>query len=282
MDISTNSELFKTFDNLKLFEQSFSPEGEIKGVIIIIHGLTEHSGFYTRVSRNLAEHQYAVNLYDLRGHGKSDGPLAFIDSLDEYLDDLSVFLGLVKNRYPKKPIFLLGQGIGGIISALYVIENRPEIRGLILSAPALDLNQFLSPFMQKMSWILGKLFSRLPLVKMNSSALSKDPLVIQDYEKDPLIYHGKIYAGTCLELIRASKAVMKQGNEIEKPILIVHGKKDQLYRFEGSQALYEKVAHADKTIKLYEDHHHSLLIESKDKKAYKDILQWTDSHVRTD
>jgi alpha-beta hydrolase superfamily lysophospholipase len=281
MDISTNSELFKTFDSIKLFEQSYSPGEYIKGVIIIIHGLTEHSGFYSRVSRKFSENKYAINLFDLRGHGKSDGSLAFIDSFGDYLNDLSVFLDIVKNRYPKTPLFLLGHGMGGIISALYVIENRPEIRGLILSAPALDMNKFISPFLQNISLILGILFPRWPLVKMNSSALSTDSTVIQNYESDPLIYHGKIYARTCLELIKASKTVLKRGNEIKKPFLVVHGKEDQLFNFEGSRILHEKVKFPDKTIKLYKGLSHSLLFEPEGKEVVTDILQWTDSHVRT-
>jgi acylglycerol lipase len=281
MDISTNSELFKTFDNLKLFEQSYSPEKDIKGVIVILHGLTEHSGFYSKASRIFSEYQYAVNLFDMRGHGKSDGLLGLIDSLDDYLNDLSVFIDIVRNRYPKTPVFLLGQGMGGTLSALYVIENRPDIRGLIMSAPALDVTKSISPFKQYICWILSKLFSGWPLIKMNPSDLSQDPLLIQEYEKDPLIYHGKIYARTCSELTRASKRVMKRGDEIKTPILIVHGKRDQLYRFEGSKALYEKIEYTDKTLKLYKDHYHSLLIDSDGKDVIKDIIQWTDSHVRT-
>ncbi|MBD3414172.1 MAG: alpha/beta fold hydrolase [Candidatus Aminicenantes bacterium] len=279
--ISTNTELFKTFDDIKLFEQSFTPEKDIKGIIVLIHGLTEHSGSYIKVSKTFAKHKYAVNLFDLRGHGKSDGPFAFMDSFEDFLDDLSVFLNIVKDRYPKKPVFLFGQGMGGILSTLYVIENKPDIRGLILSAPALQLNGLISPILQRFAMLLGRLIPRWPLIEIKPSLVSKDPIVVQAYEKDPLVYHGKIYARTCLELIRASKKVNQQANEIKPPVFIVHGREDLLFDHEGSSQFFQKLNSPDKFLQIYKGLSHYLLFGSQGRKVIEDIIQWADSHVRS-
>lgn len=280
MKVSKNSELFKTFDDTKLFQQSFSPEKDIKGVIIISHGLNEHSGCYLKMAKLLSQNNYSVYLYDLRGHGKSDGPLVLIESFEDLLDDLKVLLSLAANRRPKRPVFLFGQGIGGMISSFYAIRNKPEIRGMILSAPAVSLDIF-PPFLQKTSWLIGRLFPSLPLVKINSDFLSTNSLVVQDYENDPLVYHGKISARTCLELVKASKKVKESCNEIKIPVLIVHGKEDQLFNFEGSKEMHEKLGSTDKTLKLYNGLSHLLLSEPEGKKVIADIVQWADSHVRT-
>jgi acylglycerol lipase len=279
--VSSNSRLFKTFDEIQLFEQSFNPEEGLKGVIIILHGLTEHSGCYAKISRNIAGQNYAVSLFDIRGHGKSDGPLVFIDSFDDYLDDLSVFFNLVKKRFPQKPVFLLGQGMGALISALYTIEKKPEIRGLILSAPDLSIKEVMPWFLRKIFWAFGILFPRWPLIKINPDALSKDPDILQDLDRDPLVYKGKIYARTWLELIRASKEVKERCKEIETPVLILHGKQDQITDFEASQEMYAEIGSTDKTLKLYEGLSHLLLLENKQDHAVKAIIQWVDSRVRT-
>ena len=279
--ISSNSELFKTFDDIKLFEQSFVPEEDPKGVIVILHGLTEHSGCYTKVSKIIASHNYAVSLLDLRGHGKSDGPLVFIDSFDEYLDDLSVFFGIVKKRFPQKPVFLLGQGMGGLISVLFIMEKKPETRGLILSAPALSVREAMPWFLRKIFWFFGMLFPRWPFVKISHHSLSKDLKILQDFDKDPLVYHGKIYARTWLELIRASKEVRERCSEIETPVLILNSREDQMTGFEASQDMYAKIGSIDKTLKIYEGLSHLLLLETEGKRVVKDIIQWTDSRVRT-
>jgi acylglycerol lipase len=279
--VSSNSELFKTFDQMQLFEQSFTPEVNPHGVIIIVHGLTEHSGCYLNVSRIIVGQNYAVSLFDLRGHGKSDGPLVFIDSFDDYLDDLSVFFNLVKKRFPQKPIFLLGQGMGALISALYIIEKKPEIRGLILSAPVLSIKEVNPWCLRKIFWTFGILFPRWPLVKINPDFLSNDPGVLQDFDRDPLVYQGKIFAKTWLELIRASKAIKQRCNEIETPVLILHGKEDQITGFEASQEMHAKISSSDKTLKLYKGLSHLLLLETEDKRVVMDVIHWTDSHVRT-
>ena len=279
--VSSNSELFKTFDDIKLFEQSFAPEVDPKGVIVFLHGLTEHSGCYTRVSRIIASHNYAVSLFDIRGHGKSDGPLVFLDSFDDYLDDLSVFFDSVKKRFPQKPLFLLGQGMGGLISALYIVEKKPEARGLILSAPPLNIREVMPWFLKKTFWAFGILFPRWPLVKISPDELSKDLDVLQELDRDPLVYHGKIYNRTWLELIRASKAVKERCSEIQIPVLILHSREDQITGFEAGQEMYAKIGSNDKTLKLYEGLSHLLLLETEDKRVVKDIIQWMDSRVRT-
>ncbi|MCD6515831.1 MAG: lysophospholipase [Candidatus Aminicenantes bacterium] len=279
--ISSNSELFRTFDETQLFEQSFTPEADPHGVIIIVHGLTEHSGCYINVSRIIAGQNYAVSLFDIRGHGKSDGPPVLIDSFDDYLDDLSVFFNLVKKRFPKKPVFLLGQGMGAVISALYFIEKKPEIRGLILSAPVLSIREVTPWFLRKIFWAFGILFPRWPLVKINPDYLSNDLKVLQDFDRDPLVYQGKIYARTYLEMIRASEAVKGRCNEIEIPVLILHGREDKITGFEASQEMHAQISSTDKTFKLYKGLSHLLLLEAEDKPVVKDIIRWTDSHVRT-
>jgi len=278
--ISTNSELFKTFDDIKLFEQSFIPELRPKGIIVILHGLTEHSGCYARVSKIFSKQRYSVHLFDLRGHGKSDGSLVFVDSFQDYLDDLSVFLEMVKKRYPKIPVFLFGQGMGGVISALNVLENRPEVRGLILSAAILDINKIIPQLSQKVFCILGRISPRWPLLKINPSDLSRNAEVVRDYENDPLVYHGKICARTYLELVKASRTLMKKCEEIKIPILILHGYEDRIAKYEDSKELHKKVGSSDKTLKLYKNFSHLLLFEPEAEKVIQDIIQWTDSHVR--
>ncbi len=279
--VSSNSELFKTFDDIKLFEQSFTPEVDPKGVIVILHGLTEHSGCYTRVSRIIASHNYAVSLFDIRGHGKSDGPLVFIDSFDDYLDDLSVFFDLVKKRFPQKPLFLLGQGMGGLISSLYIIEKKPEARGLILSAPALSIKEVMPWFLKKIFWAFGILFPRWPLLKINPDSLSKNREGLQELDRDPLVYHGKIYNRTWLEMIRASKSVKERCREIKVPVLILQGREDKITGFEAGQELYAKIGSTDKNLKLYDGLSHLLLLETEDKRVVKAIIQWMDLRVRT-
>ena len=89
--IQHTSGSFTTADGLSLFEQWWEPAGEYKAMLIIVHGLVEHSGRYAHVAEFFAKRGYSVGTFDLRGHGKSEGKRSLIRSFDNYLDDLGIF-----------------------------------------------------------------------------------------------------------------------------------------------------------------------------------------------
>jgi len=92
------------------------------------------------VAEYLINKGYAVDTFDLRGHGRSEGARTFVKSFDEYLEDVDNFLSRVRQRHSTKSIFLLGHSMGGAIVSLYCITRQPEINGIILSGAALKIS----------------------------------------------------------------------------------------------------------------------------------------------
>jgi len=74
--------------------------------VVIVHGVCEHSGRYDETAGFLTGRGYAVDAFDLRGHGKSEGKTVYVESFDDYLNDLDVFLDRVRKKLPGKPVFL--------------------------------------------------------------------------------------------------------------------------------------------------------------------------------
>jgi predicted alpha/beta-fold hydrolase len=128
---------FSAADGLSLYEQCWLPDGPAQAVVVMVHGVNEHSGRYARLASDLNRQGYAVYMMDLRGHGRSDGARVMVRSFDDYLADVELLLQRVAEREAGKPIFLLGHSMGGAIVALLSIERPPEVRGVILSSPAL-------------------------------------------------------------------------------------------------------------------------------------------------
>jgi acylglycerol lipase len=107
---------FTARDGLRLFEQSWLPEAEPRAGVVLVPGFAEHSGRHAWTAEQLSRRGYAVHAMDLRGHGRSAGPRCFIRSFDQYLDDLDVFLTLVRQRLSGKPLILFGHSLGGLIA----------------------------------------------------------------------------------------------------------------------------------------------------------------------
>jgi len=278
--IQRESGNFTSFDGLKLYDQWWRPQSSPRASVVILHGLCEHSGRYNKAAEFLATQGYAVDAFDLRGHGKSEGIKSYIESFDNYLEDLDIFLDRVGLRLPDMPVFLLGHSMGGGICSMYCITKQPDIRGVILSAPSVKISEDISPFLQKISSMLSKLFPKLPTIKLETAALSRDPEVLKRRDNDPLVYQGKILARTGAEILRATKLIQAQMERISLPLLILHGTEDRFADVEGSKMLYAGVKERDKTLKLYEGLFHEIMNEPEKEQVLGDIVIWMNDHTR--
>jgi alpha-beta hydrolase superfamily lysophospholipase len=265
-----------------LYERWWRPQPEPKAGIVLVHGLAEHSGRYVSTVQHLARHGYAVDAFDLRGHGKSSGVPLYVRSFDEYLDDLDVFLDRVRARLPGRPLFLLGHSMGGVIAVLYAIDREPRVRGVVLSAPAVQLSNEGSPLLQKAAAAIARFLPKLNTIKIDRNFISRDPAVVAAYDNDPMIYRKGILLKTGSELVRAGRSIREQPIRFSLPVLILQGTGDRITEPEGARRLYDSVASADRTLKLYEGLYHEIMNEPEKEQVLQDIVEWLDNHIRSD
>jgi len=178
-----------------LYHQAWMPEGQPVAVVMICHGLGEHSGRYGNVVEALVPAGYAVHALDHQGHGRSSGPRAHIRRYGDFLVDFDVFRGHVATRHPSAPLFLLGHSMGGNIALGYALEHQDQLRGLILSGPALTVPDDLPRLLLRLSGVLGRLTPRLRATALDATKISRDPAVVAAYRSDPLVFAGKFTAG---------------------------------------------------------------------------------------
>lgn len=266
-------------EGLKLFERAWLPDGAPKAVIAIVHGYAEHSGRYEHVAERLVARGCAVYALDLRGHGRSEGRRVFIRSVDEHLADIDRFLSLVRERQPALPLFLLGHSMGGTVVASYLVTGERDLSGAILSAPAIRSQRGSSAIARAVLSILARLFPRLPVARLDSAEISRDPQVVARYDADPLVYRGRMPAGTIAALVRAARKVRADMETISLPLLLMHGTLDTLADPEGSRELYEQAATTDKTLKLYEGLYHEIFNEPEQDDVLGDLVEWLEAHT---
>ncbi|MBN2601724.1 MAG: lysophospholipase [Candidatus Marinimicrobia bacterium] len=277
--MNNNHDLFQGTDGQILFEQAWMPEGECKAIVLLVHGLGEHSSRYAHVAEFLTANGISIETYDLRGHGKSDGRRSYVNSFDEHLRDLEIFYKRVQERHTGIPIFLYGHSMGATISTLYVITRKTEFRGLLLSGALIKMGDDISPLLVKMSSILGKYAPRMKTTKLDSASISRDPLIVTNYDEDPLNYREGFPARTGMELIIAMNRIQIQMETITLPILIMHGSCDKITNPSGSQDLYNTISSDDKTLKMYDGFFHEIHNDPEKQKVFDDIVIWIDKHI---
>ena len=101
-DVTHHDGFFTGRDGAELYEQSWQSASPTS-VLVIVHGLKDHGSRYGAFATGLASGGVSVYAADLRGHGHSDGERVYIDSFDQYLDDLDTFLA------PRVPVPLRHQ-----------------------------------------------------------------------------------------------------------------------------------------------------------------------------
>lgn len=270
--VRTEDDTFTTADGVRLFERRWLPEGAPKAALAIVHGYAEHSGRYAYVGEALAARGYAVHAVDLRGHGRSEGPRAFVRSFDAYLADLRAFLDRVRTTTPAVPVFLLGHSMGGTIVALAAVADRPAVEGILLSGPVTVRNA--PRLFERVINVIARVAPMLPLTKLSAGAVSRDPEVVRRYDEDPLVYRGRMRVGLLAAMLRAARRVDERIGTMSLPVLFMHGTADQLTTPEGSRDLYERAASSDKTLKLYDGLYHEILNEPERDEVIADIAAW--------
>ncbi len=261
-----------------LFWQSWRPRGDVKAALVIVHGLKDHSSRYGFAATQLAASGVAVYAFDLRGHGDSAGDRVVVDKFDDYLDDLGAFLLRVRAAEPGKPVFLFGHSMGGTIAALFALDRKPDLRGLILSAPALQAD--VGGIKRGSTRALAAVAPNLAVFSLDVDQFSRDPLTVATIKADRLVDQGNAPAHTAVELLDAMDRVQAKESELALPLLVLHGDADQITMPEASKTLVAKAASTDKTLKLYPGLWHDLLHEPERAQVLADVQGWIEARTR--
>jgi acylglycerol lipase len=263
----------------RIYWQAWLPDGDVRAVVGMAHGASEHSGRYAWTGEQLAARGYALYALDHRGHGRSEGSRAVIDRMSYAVEDLGTLLTLAghESGNGSKP-FLFGHSMGGCVALAFATRREDEIRGLMLSAPVTVL-EAASPVQRFAGHVLSVIAPKLGVYTIDSSTVSRDPAVVRDYDTDPLNYRGKLPARTVHEMAEEVGRFPESLPRITVPLLVQVGTGDQLVPPAGSELVYERASSDDKTIERYEGLYHEILNEPERDQVVADMAAWLDAHT---
>jgi alpha-beta hydrolase superfamily lysophospholipase len=261
-----------------IYWQAWLPEGDPRAVVVLSHGVSEHGGRYAWTGERLAERGFALYAGDHRGHGRSSGPRAFVDRMDNVVADLDRVIDLARERHPDLKLFLLGHSFGGCVSIAYALEHQDNLDGLILSAPLAKL-EAASPLERGAARVLSAFVPRLGVLGIDATTVSRDPQVVLDYDTDPLNYRGRLPARTVKEVSDAVGTFQDRAPELTLPFLTMHGTADELTPPDGSEMLIERASSEDREIIRYDGLFHELLNEPERAKVLSDIVAWIEARL---
>ncbi|PWA91336.1 serine aminopeptidase, S33, Alpha/Beta hydrolase fold protein [Artemisia annua] len=247
------------------------------GILIIIHGLNEHSGRYTDFARQLNFCNFGVYAMDWIGHGGSDGLHGYVPSLDHVVADTGSFLEKIKSDNPGIPCFLYGHSTGGsvVLKAASYPYIEELVEGVIITSPALRVTPS-HPIVGAVAPIFSLVAPRYQFKGANKRGIpvSRDPAALVAKYTDPLVYTGPMRIRTGHEILRISSHLMRNFKSVTVPFFVLHGTADKVTDPLASQDLYNEAASKYKHIRLYDGFLHDLLFEPEREEIAQDIIEW--------
>jgi alpha-beta hydrolase superfamily lysophospholipase len=222
-------------DGTRLVTRHWVPGGEPWAAMLIVHGAAEHSGRYERTGGLVAASGVDSHALDLRGHGGSGGTRGDVERWSDFLDDIELALGKVRQSQPALPLVLLGHSMGGLLCLDYATAGRPAPDLLVLCSPG--LGDRLPAWQHAMVPILARVSPRAVVPNAwRSGVLSRDPEVGRAIDADPLVLTG-LTMRLGAEGFAAQKRVSSAIDRLTIPTYVVHGGDDRFVPSEVSAPL---------------------------------------------
>ena len=280
------------------------PDGEVKAVVQICHGVAEYGFRYERFALFLAQNGYAVFANDHLGHGKSviEGapPLYFGEAKGwlHVVDDVEKLRRTAKEQFKNKPYFIFGHSMGSFILRSHLIRYPGRTDGAIICGTG-----YPSSFVIKS----GKLAAGIRIHSLGKKGFSKmvDNIAFGSYNKkfkpnrtqydwlslneenvdryinDPMC-GGKVSLGLFSDMLDGLELITDKGKislmDKKQPVLFIAGENDPVGDMgKGVKKAYEAFKNAgvrDVSIKLYPRLRHEILNEENYMEVQNDILSF--------
>ena len=233
-------------------------------LVVVTFGYFENMKRYREVVERWNARGIAVVLYDLRGHGLSEGRRGFIARFSDYIDDLRALLAALEKDAALGdlgPPALFGHSLGGLISIHGALSATQRLGGLALSSPYLAIARKVPAI----KLIPGRILSRLvPTVSIPAGVKGADCTrsaeIAEAYEDDPMNFKNanvRWFTETTL----AQSEAQERAPELKLPVLCVQGAADKIAQAAASEHFMARVSSTDKEFVALPEQYHEVLNE---------------------
>ena len=280
------------------------PDGTIKAVLQITHGMVEHIERYREFCVWMAERGIVVIGHDHLGHGKTVsnreefGYFGSKEGMTHVVKDIRRVTVYSKKKYPDQKLILLGHSMGSFLARKYLSVYKDGPDGFILmgtgappealvsagsllagSMRKLKGEMYRSPLLYKLS--LGNYNAKFKPVKTPYDWLTRDESLSKDFGEDEscqFIFTTAAYQDFFRLILNVAKEEIAGHARTDAPILIISGDNDPVGdNGKGVRKVYERLhkAGVDRLeMVLYEGARHEILHEINRQEVFEDLYEW--------
>ncbi|MBK9323926.1 MAG: alpha/beta hydrolase [Bdellovibrionaceae bacterium] len=264
---------FKGTKETNLYYQAWE-NPQATGTIIITPGHGEHTDSYKRVIAALKNERWTIYVWDLRGHGHSDGLRGYAEEFEDYCKDYYEFLKIVlaDPSVKKGPVVFLAHSMGCLVQTKTLL-NHPELKpdAIVFSSPLFGIGVKV-PAIKKIGaeWIRKVLPKVTMWNEVSNRDVTRDPEVIRELEQDPY-RHDRICASVYLDFLQTFPIIQAKAGELRFKTLMQISDKDPVVSTSEALRFFEHLGSNEKDLKIYKEAKHEIYNDIVREQVFEDL-----------
>lgn len=300
--MTTSEHTLRGSDGIEIFYRRWIPASDPQGIVLVLHGMSEHSGRYARFAEALLDDGIAVYAPDHRGFGRTaaatgqgrTGPAGF----EGVLEDVRSLQGQARADLGDLPVVVFGHSMGSMLAQAYV-PRHADLAGFVLSGTS-GPNPVLGEMVEGMKALveagagdepldaLGPFNEAFAPARTDYDWLSRDEAEVDAYIADPMCGDGNpvtaaFVAGLLELLLSAGQREVIESIEGGTPVLLVTGEADPVSDGAATvrelEEIYRQVG-LEVTAHYYPEARHEILNETNRDEVTADIRRWLATVLR--
>ena len=263
-------------NHAELYFQTYEPDVTAKAIVIVLHGLGDHSGGLSNIIYRLIMAHYKVYAFDLRGHGRSSGKRGFVKTWTDYRGDLHAIRKLASQEHPDLPLLLVAHSLGGLISLDYALHHGDGLSGMVVISPAIAFEVKSS---HKLLIYLMNVIKPDYSVEHKGNFTQLNDSANVKLEKDAL-RHNLVTPGMGRAMLYIIPQIRQRAGELKVPVLLQYGLEDKITSPEKLRAFFKHMGSQDKQKREYEGAGHRPFDESGRERCLNDMVKWIENHLK--
>jgi esterase/lipase len=247
-------------------------KNEIKGIIILVHGLTSSRVEMQGLAEYLKNSHYKAIVLELAGH---DGNLRTLKTTTAatWISDVTDAFVRAHNEFKNVPIILVGVSFGALLCMHVAAHYQRDVSGIVLLSPSMKLrskNQELC--LSLLSYMPDFILNYLGTVK--KKLRKADALAIKD---NRLTVHS---LGASARLFQIRRKVTKVMKNIICPVLLVQDPNDHLLQNDVIEMVRDGVSSARCDLHYLPGGEHELTLGHRHNEVYALVLNFLETLFR--
>ena len=251
-------------------------------IVIAIHGFGLHKFAFKDFAEQMQRQNVSTYAIDVRGFGgwaQSAGG-ARVD-FRRTLEDLETLVRTIRGEWPGKPVFVMGESMGGAIALAYAAAHPASIDGVISSVPSNKRFHRMRTTARIAAQYVLSGGRKINLDEVLVKRVTNDKALRTCWRNDA---EAKLHV-TLRELVRFNgfmKAVPRIVKEIDAvPVLVVQGYNDHLVMPAGTKKLFDNLSTGDKQFLLVQNAEHLVFEAGQfDESVVQELERWLARHEK--